>query len=132
MIGHVQRRKAREVAGHFALVHSLDSLTLAQRLDRAAGEGGRRLRVLLECNVSGEASKFGFPARTADERAALVTGVDKISAPAEFACAGVDDGGAPQSEGRRSAPGVRLASRITRLACAELGQPSWPGLSPWA
>ncbi|HRQ33976.1 MAG TPA: YggS family pyridoxal phosphate-dependent enzyme, partial [Anaerolineales bacterium] len=34
MIGHVQSRKARLVAEHFALLHSLDSLKLAQRLDR--------------------------------------------------------------------------------------------------
>jgi PLP dependent protein len=62
MIGHVQGRKAELVAAHFELLHSLDSLKLAGRLDRFAGEAGRRLPVLLEVNVSGEASKFGYPA----------------------------------------------------------------------
>jgi PLP dependent protein len=62
MIGHVQRRKAQEVAEHFAWCDALDSLKLAVRLDRFAGEAGRKLAVLLECNVSGEESKFGFPA----------------------------------------------------------------------
>jgi len=62
MIGHVQSRKARLVSEHFASVHSLDSLKLAQKLDRAAAEFGRHLPVLIECNVSGEESKFGFPA----------------------------------------------------------------------
>ena len=38
MIGHVQSRKARLVVEHFALLHSLDSLKLAQRLDRFAAE----------------------------------------------------------------------------------------------
>lgn len=62
MIGHVQSRKADLIPGHFDLMHSLDSLKLATRLDRFAGEAGHPLRVLLEVNVSGEQSKFGFPA----------------------------------------------------------------------
>ena len=62
MIGHVQSRKARDVCEHFDWVHSVDSLKLARRLDRYAGERARPLPVLLECNVSGEESKFGFPA----------------------------------------------------------------------
>ena len=53
MIGHVQSRKARLVAEHFNLIHSLDSLRLAERLDRFAGELGRSLPVLLEFNVGG-------------------------------------------------------------------------------
>ena len=60
MIGHVQSRKAKLVAEHFNLVHSLDSLKLAARLDRFAGEFGRVLPVLLEFNVGGEQSKSGW------------------------------------------------------------------------
>ena len=62
MIGHVQSRKARLVADHFALLHSLDSLKLARRLDRFAAEKGRVLPVLLEFNVGGEKSKGGWDA----------------------------------------------------------------------
>lgn len=62
MIGHVQSRKAELVAGHFDLMHSLDSLKLASRLNRFCAESGRSLPVLLEVNVSGEDSKFGYPA----------------------------------------------------------------------
>ncbi len=62
MIGHVQSRKARLVADHFALLHSLDSLKLAQRLDRFAAEDNRVLPVLLEFNVGGEESKSGWNA----------------------------------------------------------------------
>jgi pyridoxal phosphate enzyme (YggS family) len=65
MIGHVQSRKARLVADHFALLHSLDSLKLARRLDRFAAEADRVLPVLLEFNVGGEESKAGWDA--ADE-----------------------------------------------------------------
>jgi uncharacterized pyridoxal phosphate-containing UPF0001 family protein len=53
MIGHVQSRKAGEAAEHFQLVHSVDSLKLAQRLARAALAAGRELPVLLEVNVAG-------------------------------------------------------------------------------
>lgn len=62
MIGHVQSRKAALVAEYFDWVHSLDNLKLANRLNRFASEQGRRIPVLLECNVSGEESKFGWSA----------------------------------------------------------------------
>jgi pyridoxal phosphate enzyme (YggS family) len=62
MIGHVQSRKARLVAEHFELLHSLDSLKLAQRLDRFAAEQNRVLSVLLEFNVGGEETKSGWEA----------------------------------------------------------------------
>jgi pyridoxal phosphate enzyme (YggS family) len=62
MIGHVQSRKAKLVAMYFALIHSVDSVKLAERINRFAGELGRRLRVLLEFNVGGEARKSGWDA----------------------------------------------------------------------
>jgi len=62
MIGHVQSRKARLVIEHFDLLQSLDSLKLAERLNRMAKEAGRVLPVMLEFNVGGEESKYGWPA----------------------------------------------------------------------
>ena len=62
MVGHIQSRKAKQVAALFDVVQSVDSLRLAQRLSRLAEEKGRALDVLLEVNVSGEASKYGFRA----------------------------------------------------------------------
>jgi pyridoxal phosphate enzyme (YggS family) len=60
MIGHVQGRRAKEVVGPFALIHSVDRPKIALSLDHLAAERGLRLPVLLECNVSGEASKDGW------------------------------------------------------------------------
>jgi hypothetical protein len=60
MIGHIQSRKARDVPPYFDYVHSVDRLKIARRLSRYAQEAGRTLPVLLECNVSGEESKYGF------------------------------------------------------------------------
>ncbi len=75
MIGHVQSRKANRVAELFAACDSLDSLKLAGRLDRFAGQVGRKLPVLLECNVSGEATKFGWPAWDEDRWPALADSI---------------------------------------------------------
>jgi pyridoxal phosphate enzyme (YggS family) len=60
MVGHVQSRKAQAAAEHFDYVHSADRLKIAQRLSRFAQEAGLTLPMLLECNVSGEESKYGF------------------------------------------------------------------------
>jgi len=62
MIGHVQSRKTRLVCEHFDWIHSLDSVRLASRLNNTLEEFKKKLPVLLEMNVSGEESKFGFPA----------------------------------------------------------------------
>ncbi|MGZ9235441.1 MAG: YggS family pyridoxal phosphate-dependent enzyme [Anaerolineales bacterium] len=78
MIGHVQSRKARLVADHFALLHSLDSLKLAQRLDRFAAEQDHVLPVLLEFNVGGEESKAGWDASDQSQWEALLPEVSSI------------------------------------------------------
>lgn len=60
MVGHVQSRKAKQVVPLFDVVQSVDSLRLAKRLSRFAVEQERNLDVLLEINISGEASKYGI------------------------------------------------------------------------
>lgn len=59
-IGHLQRRKARSVVGVFDLIHSVDSLELAEEIDKRAQEAGLRQAVLLEVNLEGEPTKSGF------------------------------------------------------------------------
>jgi pyridoxal phosphate enzyme (YggS family) len=58
LIGHLQRNKAKFVPGRFELVHSLDSLALAQELSRRATSS---VRVLLQVNIAGEEQKSGCP-----------------------------------------------------------------------
>jgi hypothetical protein len=60
MIGHVQTNKANRVAASFDSVHSVDSLHLAQALERHAASHERRLPILLQVNVAEEASKEGM------------------------------------------------------------------------
>jgi len=59
-IGHLQKNKIRHALPLFELFHGIDSLVLAQEMERIAEEEGMRPRVLLEVNVAGEASKHGF------------------------------------------------------------------------
>jgi pyridoxal phosphate enzyme (YggS family) len=59
-VGHLQKNKIRHALPLFELIHSVDSLALAQELNRVAEEDGLHPRVLLEVNVAGEGSKFGF------------------------------------------------------------------------
>ncbi len=60
MIGHLQRNKARLAVELFDMIESVDSLRLAETLNHHAHDLGRRLPILLQVNVSGEASKEGF------------------------------------------------------------------------
>ena len=61
LIGHLQRNKVKNVLGPAAMIHSVDSLRLAERISELAGSPKP---VLLEVNVSGEASKDGFSPAT--------------------------------------------------------------------
>lgn len=59
-VGRLQKNKIRHALPLFELFHSVDSLDLAQQMNRIADEEGSRPRVLLEVNVAGEGSKIGF------------------------------------------------------------------------
>jgi len=60
MIGHLQTNKCRAAVELFGMVHSVDSLHLARELQRWAERRERRIEVLLEVNLAGESSKFGY------------------------------------------------------------------------
>lgn len=59
-VGHLQKNKIRHALPLFEMIHSVDSLALAQDINRIANEDGLHPRVLLEVNMAGEGSKFGF------------------------------------------------------------------------
>ena len=60
LIGHLQRNKVRHALELFECFHSIDSIPLIDRLENVASEAGKRPRILLEVNVSGERSKDGM------------------------------------------------------------------------
>ncbi len=59
-VGHLQKNKIRHALPLFEMIHSVDSLALAGDINRIANEEGLHPRVLLEVNMAGEGSKFGF------------------------------------------------------------------------
>ena len=59
-IGHLQSNKIRKALPAFTLIHGVDNREIAIQINRIAGEMGLTANILLEINVSGEATKFGF------------------------------------------------------------------------
>ncbi len=81
MVGHLQRRKAGPAIKLFDLIHSVDSQRLAERIQRMADRTEQVVPVLLEVNVSGEASKYGFsmpPNASKEARQAFMEAVAAI------------------------------------------------------
>lgn len=80
MIGHIQSRKASLVCQYFQYVHSLDSLRLAQRLEASSAGRKRPLPVLIECNLAGEETKFGYPIWQEEAWSELLPEIGQIAA----------------------------------------------------
>lgn len=60
MIGHLQRNKVKAVIGRAKLIHSVDSVRLAEEISKQAFNSGIVVNILLEVNVAGEETKYGF------------------------------------------------------------------------
>lgn len=78
LIGHLQRNKVRRAVPLFDLIHSIDSLRLAESLSLEAERSGREIHGLVQVNVSGEASKYGFAGAEAVEAVAQVAALEGI------------------------------------------------------
>ena len=75
LIGHLQSNKVRRAIELFGMIHSVDSLKLAERISLICGEMGRRMPILLEVNLGGESSKSGA---TEDEALSLCESISKL------------------------------------------------------
>ncbi len=60
MIGHLQSNKCRDAVALFSMIQSVDSLALARELNQHCDKAAKTMPILLEVNVAGEASKFGY------------------------------------------------------------------------
>jgi len=60
MIGHLQKNKVKYLIGHTTLIHSVDSVSLAEQIEKEAAKRNQVMRILLEVNIAGEESKWGF------------------------------------------------------------------------
>ncbi len=79
LVGNLQRNKARKAAALFDMVQSVDSHEIAEALDRAAAEAGRRMEVLLEVNLGMEQGKSGVEADGLFSLADKVAGLASLS-----------------------------------------------------
>ena len=78
-VGHLQKNKIRHALPLFELIHGVDSLALAEDVNRIAEEDGLHPRVLLEVNVAGEGSKFGFQPEKLREQMELLLVLPRLS-----------------------------------------------------
>ena len=110
-IGRLQRRKVRAVVGVFELIHSVDSLELAEEIDRRAGAAGLRQNILLEINVGEEQSKAGFLAHEIEQALPRMAALEHVAVQGLMAIP------PPVGEAEQSRPYFRslreLAARLT-------------------
>lgn len=78
-IGHLQKNKIRHALPLFELFHSVDSVELATAINRVADENGLRPRVLLEVNVAGEGTKFGFKPEDLRDQLEQLLALDRLT-----------------------------------------------------
>jgi len=78
-IGHLQSNKAKYAVHLFDMIHSVDSLSLAEELNRRAEQVNRNVKVMVEVNISGEATKFGTDEGRVMELAKGITGLNQLS-----------------------------------------------------
>ena len=78
-VGHLQKNKVRQALPLFEVIHSVDSLALAQDVNRIAEEEGLYPRVLLEVNLAGEGSKFGFAPDHLREQMEILLALPRLS-----------------------------------------------------
>src|SRR6266567_9493791 len=78
-VGHLQKNKIRQALPLFEMIHSVDSLVLAQDMNRIAEEEGSHPRVLVEVNMAGEGSKFGFQPDKLREQMETLLALNRLS-----------------------------------------------------
>ncbi len=129
LVGRLQANKARAAARAFAMIHSIDSLDLLLRLERVAAEESLAPALLLEVNVSGEATKAGFAAAWFEDQlhrpAELIPALGGLAAVRVVGLMTVAPAGAASAEARA------LFARLRRLrdALEEAADRPYPELS---
>ena len=129
LVGHLQSRRAREAVDLFDVIHSVDSVKLADKLNRLCMEAGRVMPILLECNVSGEASKYGFPLSTAVERARWWADVEAILKMPGICVEGLMTVAPLVADPNETRPFFRALRQLRDDLAAQFPQANWRHLS---
>lgn len=122
LIGHLQKNKIRKVLPVVELIHGVDSLELAEDIDRIAGELGLFPKILLEVNVSGENTKFGFKPEVVKQQLEKLLSLPRVQLEGLMTIA-------PLVEDPEEARPVFRALRVLRDELAEAGSVFLPTLS---
>jgi pyridoxal phosphate enzyme (YggS family) len=117
MIGHLQRNKAGRALELFDVFHCIDDLDLARALAERAGRSGRRVKSLLEVNVSGEPTKFGV----SPEGAAVLA--EQVEALAAIEWVGLMTVGAPVASPELARPGFARLRELRDEIARRLARP---------
>jgi pyridoxal phosphate enzyme (YggS family) len=129
MIGHIQSRKVQIVAQNFHTVHSLDSLKLANRLNRFCEEANRSLPVLLEFNVGGEESKSGWDASNEENWTALVDEVGTLLTLSKLQVRGLMTMPPLETSAEASRPYFQKLKRLQEFLASQFPQVKFGELS---
>lgn len=78
MIGHLQRNKVKQVLKKAVLIHSVDSVRLAEQIETEAAKQDLHVNILLEINVALEASKYGFSLAEAEEAIRTISRMERV------------------------------------------------------
>ena len=78
MIGHLQKNKVKYLVGRVSLIHSVDTVALAEQIEKESAKKGAVTEILLEINVAGEESKWGFTMEDAKEAAGTVQALTHV------------------------------------------------------
>lgn len=117
-IGHIQSNKSRKVLEHFDWIHSVDSLKLANRLNRQAAELGKRPRCCLQVKLADDPTKSGFEV---DELLEAVSALDALEHVDICGLMAIAPYGLPPEENQRVFDDARqLAEKIEGLGCDRL------------
>ncbi len=119
LIGHLQTNKVKYIIGKVKLIHSVDTLHLAEEINKKAKSLGIRQDILFQFNISGEESKSGAAAEDAERIFEALSGMDGLSVRGLMTMAPL---GADEAETRQVFAGLR------ELSCKIAGQ-NYPGVT---
>jgi pyridoxal phosphate enzyme (YggS family) len=129
MIGHLQSRKIPIVVNHFQYIHSIDRLSLAEKLNRSLKEKRKILPAFLEVNISGEVSKSGWSAANPDLWPQLLPDFTAISVLSNLKIMGLMTMPPYFDDPEMARPYFRLLRELRDYFNLKIPGVSWSGLS---
>ncbi len=129
MIGHIQSRKTDTVCKYFHMVHSLDRMKIARYLDRYAEEQDRIMPVLIEVNLGGEESKYGWDASNDNDWQNLIKNFNTIASYKNIEIQGLMTMPPLFDDPEKTRPIYRKLCRLQQYLRDQMPEENWNELS---